>query len=141
MLVFDRVDRLNNGASTKKAGKSIGLVPTMGYLHEGHLALVEQACKQCDTVVVSIFVNPIQFGAGEILTPILETSAGIRLYWRKRSRRPVCTFHKRDVSCRLPYLCAEVGGEITAKLCGASRPGHFKRCGYSGIQAVQHMPA
>src|SRR3954451_14891967 len=54
-------------ADARRAGQTIGLVPKMGYLHEGHLSLIRAARTQCDLVVMSLFVNPTQFGAGEDL--------------------------------------------------------------------------
>ncbi len=102
----------------------IGFVPTMGYLHEGHLSLIEQARQECDIVVVSIYVNPAQFGVGEDLS----------LY----PRNP-----ERDMELMKPYevdilfmptdqimypdgykTWIDVRG-ISEILCGASRPGHF----------------
>ncbi len=63
MEVIRTVDGLRSYLSeARAAGKSVGLVPTMGALHEGHLSLVDAAKKDCDLVVVTIFVNPTQFG-------------------------------------------------------------------------------
>jgi len=108
----------------KKKGKSIGFVPTMGYLHEGHLSLVRRARNENDVVVVSIFVNPIQFGPEE-----------------DYARYP--RDEKRDLSLLegladfvfipdvkdmyeegfVTYVDVE---KITTHLCGAFRPGHFR---------------
>lgn len=109
-----------------KQGKSIGLVPTMGYLHAGHLALVQAARQNCDLVVVSIFVNPLQFGQGEDFEDYprdlsrdtdLLVQAGADAVFAPAAREMYPAGFSTGV---------EVSGEITRKMCGISRPGHFK---------------
>ena len=108
----------------QKAGR-VALVPTMGNLHEGHLTLVRAAKKICDVVVVSIFVNPIQFGAGEDFDSYPRTL--------EQDSRLLA-----DVDCDIifapsveqmygtqPRLTNISVGQITDDLCGKSRPGHF----------------
>lgn len=109
----------------RNAGRKIGFVPTMGYLHEGHLSLIRRAGELCQFVVVSIFVNPTQFGPQE----------DFRSYPRDLSRDArLC----QEAGCDLLFIptveqiypqgyrtYVEVEG-LTDLLCGASRPGHFR---------------
>lgn len=110
----------------KRAGKSVGLVPTMGYLHEGHLTLVRQARKNSDAVVVSIFVNPLQFGPGEDFEDYprdLKRDSGLL------EAEGVDAVFAPSVQEMYPAgfsSYVEVCGEITQKLCAISRPVHFK---------------
>lgn len=109
----------------KRAGKQIGFVPTMGYLHEGHLSLVQRALTENDIVVASIFVNPLQFGPNEDFsryprnferdTQLLE-AAGVS-----------AVFHPSPEEMYPPdaNTTIEVKG-VSEGLEGAVRPGHFK---------------
>lgn len=105
-------------------GKQVGLVPTMGFLHEGHLSLMRQARQENEVVIVSIFVNPTQFGPNEDLDryprdPDGDTekcrSVGVDYIWMPDVASVYASDHSTTV---------HVDG-LTSGLCGASRPGHF----------------
>ena len=125
MQIVRQLDPLRDAlAGFRKAGFKIGLVPTMGALHAGHLRLVKVAKEQCDVVVASIFVNPTQFGEGEDLdayprqeaadVALLE-AAGVKLLWAPAVDQVYPQGFATNVS---------VSG-ISDGLCGAARPGHF----------------
>jgi pantoate--beta-alanine ligase len=112
-------------AHARAAGKTVGLVPTMGALHVGHASLIDAAAARCDYVVVSLFVNPTQFGPNEDF---------------ERYPRPfekdveVCKTHDADAifaptpaemypRTNLTWVTVE---KVTEPLCGRSRPGHFR---------------
>jgi pantoate--beta-alanine ligase len=105
-------------------GRKIALVPTMGFFHEGHLRLMRHAAEFADLVVVSLFVNPIQFGLGEDLERYprdLERDVSLA------GREEVAVLFVPDQQAMYPELPATrvtVSG-LTAELCGRTRPGHF----------------
>ncbi len=127
MFTVDRVDDLRQAiAAWRKAGQRIALVPTMGNLHAGHLELVTAAGELADRVVVSIFVNPMQFGAGEDFDAYPRTfdvdkshliDAGVDLLFAPAAATVYPTETGKRTRVEVPDL-----SEI---LCGASRPGHF----------------
>jgi pantoate--beta-alanine ligase len=108
----------------RAAGRRVGFVPTMGYLHEGHASLIRRARTECDVVVTSIFVNPLQFGAGEDLdayprdldrdTRLAEAEGADVLF-----TPPVGEMYPR------PVLTTVSVAEVSAPLEGAARPTHF----------------
>ena len=109
----------------RKQGLSIGFVPTMGYLHEGHASLMKRAKEECDKVVASIFVNPMQFGVNEDLDSYprdldadakLCDSIGVDLI-----------FHPEVEEMYAEGFCSFVDmNGLTKELCGKSRPIHFR---------------
>ena len=131
MLIFNLIETVRQQVSDwKKSGLSVGLVPTMGYLHEGHKSLIDAARKENDRVVVSIFVNPMQFGPKEDLASYprdlekdakLCEEAGVDLI-----------FHPQPEEMYQPGFCSYVDmNGLTTELCGKSRPIHFR-----GVQTV-----
>ncbi|MBE6097404.1 MAG: pantoate--beta-alanine ligase [Schwartzia succinivorans] len=110
----------------KAQGKTIGLVPTMGCLHEGHLTLMRAAREACDIVIASVFVNPTQFGPNE------DFDAYPRQFdedCKKLETVPVdAVFHPEPEEMYPEGFCTYVNveGEFTHRLCGAQRPIHFR---------------
>ncbi len=115
----------------KNQGLSIGLVPTMGALHEGHLSLIKKSVETCDKTVVSIFVNPIQFGPSEDLNKYPRTleadlemckSAGVDLVFNPSAAE---MYGQSNILSNdfLTYVVPPFF--YTDKLCAKTRPGHF----------------
>ncbi len=124
--IFDKIIDVRNAISlAKQNNKLIGFVPTMGALHEGHLSLIKSAKQECEYVVVSIFVNPIQFGPNEDYQqyprPIEHDIAkckktGVNLLFNPTDKE----MYPQEQLARV-YV-----KKLTENLCGISRPGHFE---------------
>jgi pantoate--beta-alanine ligase len=125
MKVVKKIDELRNVIKQEKIkGNKIGFVPTMGYLHDGHLSLIKKSKEDNDVTVCSIFVNPTQFGPGEDLDKyprdierdmklLKENKCDILFYPDVKEMYPNGFYTKVTLSI------------LTDKLCGKSRPGHF----------------
>jgi pantoate--beta-alanine ligase len=124
----------------KAAGLRVGFVPTMGALHEGHLALVRESLRATDRTVVSIFVNPLQFGPQEDLAKyprpierdrkLLEEAGAHLLYLPEPGEIYADAFETSLVQKRLP-----------AHLCGLNRPGHFEGVLTVVLKLFNQVPA
>jgi pantoate--beta-alanine ligase len=106
-------------------GKTIGLVPTMGALHEGHLSLVRRARSENIVTVVSVFVNPIQFGPSEDFQKYPRDVEGDT---KKLAKEEVDILFMPDIIAMYPenFLAHVEVEKLSEKLCGAFRPGHFR---------------
>ena len=111
--------------SMKKKGQRIGFVPTMGYLHEGHLSLVKRSVEECDATVVSIFVNPTQFGPAEDYSRYPRDSARDGELLRSRDTDLLFIPTVEEIYGEGFSTFVEVGG-LSEKLEGSIRPGHFR---------------
>ena len=126
MIIAETIEQIRDAVeSLRQQGKTVGLVPTMGALHQGHMSLVRQARQQCDAVVVTIFVNPTQFGPQEDLEAYprpfeqdaaLCLQAGVDLIF---SPSPDEMYGQGG----LTWVTVE---KLTETLCGESRPTHFR---------------
>jgi len=127
MIVLRSVDTMRRACrAAQREGKALGLVPTMGALHEGHLSLVRRAMAECGAVAVSIFVNPTQFAAGEdfdVYPRVFEQDCALL------EAEGVDLVFAPSVAAMYPAGSTETFvevPEIGARLDGVSRPGHFR---------------
>lgn len=109
----------------RRNGKTIGFVPTMGALHKGHISLIRRSCKDNDITVVSIFVNPAQFGPKEDLSRYPRPKKADISLCKKEGVDYV--FYPQSRNMYPKGFCTYVDVEgLSDKLCGKSRPGHFR---------------
>jgi pantoate--beta-alanine ligase len=129
-LIVETIADLRARVAARRAEGPLGLVPTMGALHEGHASLIRQARAECATVIVTIFVNPIQFDRPEDLERYprsldvdarLCESLGVDFIFAPS----VAEMYPRPLECKVEV------GRLTDHLCGRFRPGHF-----SGVATV-----
>lgn len=112
-------------AAWKQEGLSIGFVPTMGYLHEGHQSLIERAASENDRVVASVFVNPLQFGPTEDFSSYPRDLERDMAVCGRAGAHMI--FHPEAGEMYFPDFCTYVDMDsLTEGLCGKSRPGHFR---------------
>src|SRR5574344_2272754 len=127
MKVIKTIASLRRTLSTyNKAGKKIGLVPTMGALHEGHMSLVDKSVEEMDVTIVSVFVNPIQFGKNEDLDKYprrLEADAALAA---KHGAAFVFAPEVKEMYPDGDPLTLVRDESLESMYCGAYRPGHFR---------------
>ncbi len=126
MFVLHTIEQLMQWvASQKESGKSVGLVPTMGYLHEGHLDLIRASTAETDSTLVTIFVNPTQFGENEDLEAYpRDMESDLQ---KCESLGAAAVFAPSNAEMYLPEHTTYIIEESASQgLCGISRPSHFR---------------
>lgn len=113
-------------ANFKKENKSIGLVPTMGALHEGHASLINASAKENDITIVSVFVNSTQFGPNEDYEAYPRTLENDCIVAQNAGADVVFAPKNKDLYPNEDMTWVEVTGDITKVLCGRTRPIHFR---------------
>lgn len=127
MSLLKTITELNRWfAQVDRKNKTLGFVPTMGYLHEGHLSLIKKAKAENELVVVSIFVNPTQFGPEEDYENYPRNLGRDYRLAIEAGADAVVHPEVDEIYLFGSAATVEVTGAITNTLCGASRPGHFK---------------
>ena len=113
-------------AEWKKAGLTVGLVPTMGYLHEGHASLVDKAVSMCDKVVASVFVNPTQFGPNEDLATYPRDFDHDCALLEEHKCDMVFHPEVEEMYFEDAATFVEIQSDMPKQLCGKTRPIHFR---------------
>lgn len=125
IIVTETAEMKRLARTEKRAGKSIGFTPTMGYLHEGHLSLIRRSSSENDLSVVSLFVNPTQFGAGEDFDAYPRDPASDENKCAESGADILFIPESHEIYPPGFQTFVEVT-ELSKPWCGVSRPGHFR---------------
>jgi pantoate--beta-alanine ligase len=126
------IDRIEQVRKELDGARVVGLVPTMGALHAGHLSLIERSAAECDVTLVTVFVNPLQFGPAEDFARYpRDLAADVAAAEAARADLVFAPSVEEMYGIGEPVVRVEVGGELASVFEGAARPGHF-----SGVATV-----
>jgi pantoate--beta-alanine ligase len=127
MKVITRIQEMKEySREARREGETIGFVPTMGALHDGHVSLINAAGKECGRVVISIFVNPAQFGPGEDFEKYPRDMERDKRIAEKAGVDCIFAPETGEMYPEGYGTFVEVPGSMSDVLCGRSRPGHFR---------------
>jgi len=126
MRLIEEISQMKEYRKKIKAPQTVGFVPTMGAFHQGHLSLIRKARQQCDQVVISIFVNPIQFGKGDDYQHYPRNLSEDISLSEKEGVDVVFAPSLEEMYPQDYSTFVQVGGPLSSTLEGASRYGHFK---------------